>query len=246
MDETLCDNRVLTLLHADTSATELFDPALLPLGGSTVLEQVIKRVQSARFGHNLVVVTSGNRPALSQICALQGVPLEVIPAHAPWQRIEEIAHERGAETLVRCHAHQVFLSPRMLDACALYALESGMDYVTVTRLPQGVSAEAFPIHSFHTLAPLADALPKPLEKTALEAQGDLDTAFLPAPLFMRRPDVRLTLETARDHTIFQQIFESVPVDQHGFHALEEIFAYLDSRPKALQTLRLSDPLRYAA
>ena len=69
-----------------------------------------------------------------------------------WNAFWSAAHAYEARIVVRCQASHPLLDPKMLWASARYADDSGMDLVTVARLPEGVACEAVPVRTLERIA----------------------------------------------------------------------------------------------
>ncbi len=231
MEEIQTHLQVLSVLQASAHWLDDLSPLFLPLGESTVLEQTIRRVRSAKWGTQftlLTTLTEEDAP-LRNFCLQNNIPYIAHHTTNPLEALYHTAHSYNADIVVRCFANQAFVSPRMLDACASWAITSQMDYVTVSRLPMGLPAEAFPIrtldHLYHNQKSVAD------ENTFTLRSPSFDCAFLPAPLHWRRPELRLTLDSHADYSVFQQIYSEVPCRENGLHKYEDVLAYLDKNPQ---------------
>ncbi len=249
MEEIQQENGVLTLLHASTHWCNDIGYLFEPLGESTVLEETLRRVKAAKWGKRFTLLTtlSDEDYPLRKFCWKHNI---AYVAHSNSNSLEAMltcARLHSASIVVRCYANQTFLSPRMLDASVSWALSSEMDYVVVSRLPVGVPAEAFSIHTLERLAQRGMSLEEAQKKHLLQRDSpDFDCAYLPAPLHWRRPELRFTLENAGDYDAFQQIYAEVPQRQDGLHAFEDLLLYLDRNPSLKRRLQAPPPLPLAA
>lgn len=249
MDEIHQENGVLTLLHASTHWCK--DPALLfqPLGETTVLEETIRHVQGAKWGRRFALLTTLTDDDLTfrKFCWQHNI---AYIAHSNTDSLDAMltcARLHDAKVVVRCYANHTFVSPRMLDASASWALSSEMDYVTVSRLPIGIPAEAFALPTLQRLAARKVSLEEAQRTRLLQRNSsEFDCAYLPAPLHWRRPELRLTIEDAEDYEAFCRIYAEVPRRQNGLHAFEDLLVYLDRNPEIKQALQAPPPLQMAA
>lgn len=229
MEEIETSQQVLSVLQASAHWLEDINSLLLPLGDSTVLEQTIQRMRSAKWGalFTLLTTLSDEDAPIRQFCLQRNIPYIAHKTSNPLEALYHTAHAFSADIVVRCFANQTLISPRMLDACASWAISSQMDYVTVSRLPVGLPAEAFPIRTLNQLLHNKQA-----QETNLVAlrSANFDCALLPSPLHWRRPELRLTLDSPADYKVFQQIYTEVPRRENGLHRYEDVLAYLDKNP----------------
>ena len=232
MDEILEMSGVVTVIQARTNASRLPGKVLLPLGKTTVLEQVIRRVQAAGIGGPVVVaIPEGEEDnVLRQQCTHLGVPCFSGSESDVLQRLLDTASAYDAHMVVRCQANNPLLDPKMLWASARYAYDSDMDYVTVARLPVGVACEAFPVR---TLERIAELTIEPLYREQVTnytcLRPDLfERAHLPPPPRLSRPDLRLTLETEADYWFIKRIYEEVEPDSNGVLQLDDVLACIDA------------------
>ena len=123
MDEILEMSGVVTVIQARTNASRLPGKVLLPLGKTTVLEQVIRRVQAAGIGGPVVVaIPEGEEDnVLRQQCTHLGVPCFSGSESDVLQRLLDTASAYDAHMVVRCQANNPLLDPKMLWASARYA-----------------------------------------------------------------------------------------------------------------------------
>lgn len=236
MDEILDDSGVVTVLQAHMRSRCLPGLPLLALGDSTVLGQIIQRIRSARFGQKLVVVTShdADDAPLRDWCAEQGVVCFSGDPDDALDRILRAAEAHNARIVIRCLDSQPLLDPKMLDASARYAIDSGMDYVIVARLPEGVAAEAIPLRTLQrTYEMTNDAQHR--EAVTSFASSHLEyfeRAFLPPPMRLARQDVRLALETEEDYHFLSHLYAEVSPADNGLIRVEDAIAFADYHSQA--------------
>jgi spore coat polysaccharide biosynthesis protein SpsF (cytidylyltransferase family) len=202
------------------------------LGKVTILEEILRRIQSALFGYPLVVVTTSDhedQPIVAW-CAERGVACHAGDLNDPLAAMIQVAQQQEARVVLRCLDSAPLLNPRMLDACARYALDSSLDYVQVGRLPQGVAMEAMLLRTLTRTAALTQ---DPRHRTqvssfALEHPEMFERAFLPPPPRMARPELRFCLETEADYERMARLFREVPACMNGLIRLEDAIAWADS------------------
>ena len=234
MDEMPTLPGVLTVVQARMNASRLPGKPLLPLGQATVLEQTLKRVTAAGLGGLTVVVApAGDEDkALRRACLDLDVPCVEGSEADVLGRILAAAHQYEARLVVRCQASHPLLDPKMLWASAQYAHDSGMDLVTVGRLPHGVACEAMPTRTLERVAELTD---EPFFREQVTAYTSLrpdlfERAHLPPPPRLCRPEIRLALETEDDYWYLKRLYDEVAPDANGLLQLDDVIATIDANP----------------
>lgn len=235
MDEICTADGILAIIPARMKSSRLPGKPLLPLGSSTVLQQVISRVTSANAGQKYLVATTADDSdtPLREFCTTNEIPFFTGSSDDVLARVVMAADECDANYVVICSTSQPLLDPSMLDASARYMLESDMDFVTVSRMPSGVGVDAYPLRTLLlTMEMTEDLLDREnVSRYPLDTQNIFDCAFLPPPTRLAREDLRLILETPTDYAILQRIFSEVPPRMHGLISVEDVILYMDSIPE---------------
>lgn len=226
---------VLTVVQARTNAYRLPGKVMLPLGDTTVLEHVIRRAQASGVnGPVVVALPEGNEDrALRNLCRELDVPHVAGSEEDVLARILSAVQEYEARIVVRCQASHPLLDPKMLWASARYAYDSGMDYVTVARLPIGAASEALPVRTLERIAQCTDA-PRYREEvtTFTSTRPDLfERAHLPPPPRLSRPDLRLCLEDEDDYWFLKRLYEEITPGENGLLDLADVIAHIDANPE---------------
>ncbi|MCS6775818.1 MAG: NTP transferase domain-containing protein [Chloroherpetonaceae bacterium] len=233
MRRTFHPARAVALIVARMDTPGLPGRPLLPLGGTTVLEQVLRRVQAARCVTHCVVATTDrevDRP-LRDFCAHQRVHCCAHPEGDPVSIGLAVAHGFGVGAVALCDDSQPLMSSGMLEACVRYAVDAGMDYVTVKPMPEGTVPEVISVRALTRLASVREDTGydgRVSEWLALYPEW-FESACLPAPIRLRSPDVRLVLETQSDYQQLAEIFLQVPPNSEGLVALEDVLDCLEDR-----------------
>ena len=232
MEEAFGSARTVVLVPARMDTRSLPGRPLLPLGEANVLEQLLRRVSAAKAGGFAVVVTTESnedRP-LREFCAGRGIRCLTDNAGDLVETALQAAEIINGQVVVFCPDSRPFVSPRMIDACARYAVDAGMDYVTVGRLPVGVAPEATPVRTLRRIALMTRASEHRTRVTEFAAAHPalFERAYLPSPPRLTRPDVRLLLETEADYRHLSQIVAEVAPGNDGVIAIEDVLAYLNA------------------
>lgn len=231
MDEWNEPTEAISVIEARMESRRLPGRPLRLLAGLTVLEEIALRAGVSQWASRLLVVTSPSeedRP-IRLLCEEVGLEVLAVEPTRELSALLRCAEQAGARCLAHIPADTVLLDPKMLDACARYALDSEMDSVTVRRLPQGVAVEAVPARTLHHLVETtsgADSLADAVACIAAHPER-FERALLPAPPRLNRPELCLALETEHHYHVLRQLYDAVPPGPDGIIPVTEALAYLD-------------------
>jgi spore coat polysaccharide biosynthesis protein SpsF len=212
------------ILQARLGSSRLPGKALLTIAGQTILEHCLRRLMFA--GVAPVVLATTDRPedqALSDIAERLGASVFRGDTDDVLGRFVAAADAFGFESIVRATGDNPgtdIQAPGRLLA-ALRTAEA--DYVHEEGLPYGAAVEAV----------TRDALVRAANEATQAADREHVTTYvrrnshlfcvvqLPAPASLRRPDVRLTVDTADDLAHVRAIFERTNEDLPSLRRLIE-------------------------
>lgn len=194
--------------------------------GRPLLEILIERVARAASVDRIVVATTidPEDDAIEALAGRLGVGCYRGSVNDVMGRVLGAAEASGADHLVALTGDNPLVDPQLIDDVVAFYRNGGFDYVTTTHMhhsrnwaavrtfPVGVSVQAFPVR---VLADAARIAVDPVERehvsfaiydrperyrlAAFEAAG--------AYAVWRRPDLRLTVDTAEDLALIREIFE---------------------------------------
>ncbi len=185
---------------------------LLDIGGQSMLERVVRRVQRARLVDDIVVATSTN-PADDRIAAAAtelGVGVSRGSEEDVLDRFRKAALEHHAATVVRICADSPFVDPEVTDRVVEALLGSDADYASVKLAPTyplGLDVEAFSREALDEAA--RDAV-EPFERahvTAFMYMHPERFTLLPVVGDRDLHGWRWTVDTAEDLEFARAMFE---------------------------------------
>jgi glutamate-1-semialdehyde 2,1-aminomutase len=220
--------RCVAIVQARMASTRLPGKTLAPLGDTTVLGSVLRRLGSARRVDAVVVATS-TAPAddaVAQFAASAGIAVFRGDESDVLGRYRDAAREVGAEVVVRITADCPFVDPAIVDACVGLLDERRADYasnVMQRTFPDGLDVEVFTAST--------------LERTAAEAEEprfrEHVTPYMRTGHYPKLPDggfrvahlvhassfahLRWTVDTREDLDFCREVLKRLPGD----------FAWLD-------------------
>ncbi|MFA4833307.1 MAG: glycosyltransferase family protein [Patescibacteria group bacterium] len=206
---------ITTIIQARISSTRLPGKVLLPLGGKTVLENVVERVRKAKLIGETVVATSNGKDddKIVELCETRGIKYFRGSLDDVLDRYYQTAKHFQAESICRITADCPLIDPEVIDRVAKKYLEGEYDYVSNTHptatYPDGLDVEIF---SFK-------ALERAWQEAILLSEREHVTSYI-----WNNPDkfkignvknsldlstYRLTIDENKDYELLKKIFKEV-------------------------------------
>jgi spore coat polysaccharide biosynthesis protein SpsF len=185
---------------------------LAPLGGRSVLAQCVERLRAAQIGE--VIVATTTRPEDEAIVAeSRALGVEVMrgPVDDVLARFVSAVAGWTGPYVVRATADNPLVD---IDCAArlLRVLDAGADYVVEEGLPVGATVEAMRVEVLREAGESAtDAYDREHVTPFIRQSADrFAVRAVPAPFELRRPSLRLTVDTRQDLQFVRSL-----VDQAG-------------------------------
>ena len=206
---------ITTIIQARISSTRLPEKVLLPLGGKSVLENVVERAKGAgRIGEIIVATSSGkDDDKIVRLCEEKGIKYFRGNLDDVLDRYYQAAKIFKAENICRITADCPLIDPEIIDQVAEEYLKGGYDYAAnnhpVATYPDGFDVEIF---SFK-------ALEKAWREATLPSEREHVTAYIwnhpdKFKIYNVRNDIdlssyRLTIDEDKDYELLKKIFKEV-------------------------------------
>ncbi len=224
-------------------STRLPGKALIDLAGKPALVRVIERLQMVPSLDGICVATTtlGEDDAI-QDCAAE-TSVACFRASDPDNllgRLLGAAKAFGAETLVYITADCPLADPAIVERAIQEFREADCDYAS-NRLngyayPIGMDVEVFR-NSDLTMANIVATTPRDREHVTTafyEHPEFFNLHSIEPPKNLRRPEIRLTLDTEDDLAFLRAIYDGLRGVPYG---LSEIITFLDANPQLLELNR---------
>lgn len=206
---------ITTIIQARVSSTRLPKKVLLPLGGKTVLENVVERVRKAKYIGEVIVATSNGKDddKIVQLCEKKGIKYFRGSLDDVLDRYYQTAKRFQAENICRITADCPLIDPEVVDRVAKEYLEGEYDFISnthpVATFPDGFDVEIF---SFKTLE-------KAWREAVLLSEREHVTSYIwnnPDKFKICNiknnidlSDYRLTIDEDEDYKLLKKIFKEV-------------------------------------
>lgn len=207
----------LGFLQARMGSTRLPGKALLRIRGKSILERAAERLQAAAALHGVVILTTTqdeDDPLVAEARRFgaevyRGPDLDVL---ARFRLAAEIYHP---DIIVRATGDNPLIDVGSVNRI-VHMLQAGqLDFCMEQDLPYGAATEAVAYEALAAADRLGQ-LPRHREHVTIYIKEHLEefrTAFLDPPAVLRRPEVRLTVDTPADFAFVQGIIGMIPEDR---------------------------------
>lgn len=227
---------VTAIVQARIGSTRLPNKVLLDIAGKPMLEHVFERLSRASCLTHAVLATTDNvkDQILVDFAKRLNIPVVAGSEDDVLARYLLSAQSVSSDYIVRITSDCPLLEPTVIDAMVKHHLDTGADYTSNAArrtFPRGLDAEIIswpclqeagrlgtkPRHREH-VTPYIYENPERFHLEDFEAQG-----------LLRRPDLRLCVDTPEDLRLIREIYsqfyspdQAVPIDQ--------VIQWLDENP----------------
>lgn len=226
--------RTVAIVQARMGSTRLPGKSLMRIEGKPMLAHVLERLGAARSLDRIAVATSTSPKDRAIVALAQGMGIGIFTGSEDdvLDRYYQAARVFGAETVVRITGDCPLIDPAVVDQAVRLFAKGGADYVRTSGFPRGLDTEVF---SFRNL-----------ERAWKEAARDYEREHV-TPYFyrhpemfrvgelvasepLRRPELRLCVDTEEDLSLVREVFARLYVPRGRIFTTEEVIAVLDKEP----------------
>lgn len=232
------------IIQARMGSSRLPNKIMIPLAGKPIIQHVIERCRKSK-ADEIIVATSTNKEndIIEDFCekinclCFRGSEDDVL------DRYFKVALENRADTIIRVTSDCPLIDSKIIDKLIDEFNSNNYDYLSnvLTRtFPRGLDVEIFSFNTLkktHELAKRKEdrehvtsfiyANPNIFKIKGIEAQG-----------FLRRPNLRLTIDTNEDLKVLSSIFTNFS-DKSDVQ-ISDIINYLDKNPEIRDLNRQSE------
>lgn len=218
-------------------STRLPGKVMMPIAGKSLLWHVIERVRQSTKIDKIILATTtlSEDDRLEEFAGNTALPCYRGETEDVLARYYGAATRFGARVVVRICCDDPLLDPQIIDGLIGEHFISGADYTSNTikkTFPLGLDTEVFNY----------DALQKANRKATEDYEREHVTPYIyqhpeifklksvEADEQLRRPDLRLTVDTAEDLKLVREIYKHLYRNDRMFHT-EEVIDLLDRHPE---------------
>jgi spore coat polysaccharide biosynthesis protein SpsF len=216
-------------------STRLPGKVLMRVQGKSILARAVERLGAAQALDGVVVLTTTRDE--DEVVEMEARRLGVEAFRGP--DLDVLARFRLAadcfrpEVIVRATADNPLIDIGSVDRIVRRLIDQGLDYCTEVSLPIGAATE---VMSRDALARVDRLSRQPHHREHVttyfkEHRGEFRASFLEPPEPLRRPDVRITVDTADDLAYVTGLIQALPESGHP-RPLEDYLALASPRNTA--------------
>jgi spore coat polysaccharide biosynthesis protein SpsF len=223
------------------TSSRLPGKVLYPLAGKPALQQMVERVQEARYIDEIVVATTTNTAdePIVQLCdklrvgCFRGSEDDVLA------RVLGAAESADADLICELTGDCPLIDPLIIDEVILAHLSGSHDYTSnffnQRTYPDGLDVQVFPTEILRRVDKLTD---DPIDRVHVSCFIYHNPRLFQLNGLCARPeqfgpDIRITLDTEEDYRLIEAIFDAMATEGRFFHA-SEILGFLKRHPDLLQ------------
>jgi spore coat polysaccharide biosynthesis protein SpsF len=198
------------ILQARLGSRRLPGKVLAPIGGRTILDHCVARLTAS--GLPIVVATTelAEDDAVERAAQRLGVQIFRGPEHDVLARFIGAAHAFAFTEIIRATADNPLVDQGAVPRTVVFRQRVGADHVIECGLPVGTAVEAVSLDALERAAALAT---DPYDREHVTSFIRRDTRFRAlravAPGDVRRPGLRLTVDTPEDLEFIREVYASL-------------------------------------
>jgi spore coat polysaccharide biosynthesis protein SpsF len=208
--------------------------------GRPLLALLVERVSRSAFVDEVVIATTGHESCdpLAEVALAAGAKVFRGSEENVSERVAVAMEEAGADIVVQLTGDNPLVDPAIIDELIRQCVAGGCDFVTNARMPgypEGFEVQVMPIETLRrSHAMSTDSALQEHVCLAVHENPDLfriQDAIASPPL--RRPDLRLTLDTEFDLTVIREVFSALYPANSAFDC-GDVIRFLDRAPDVAQ------------
>jgi spore coat polysaccharide biosynthesis protein SpsF len=216
------------ILQVRLASTRLPGKLLLPLSGKSILEHILLRLSAARTPESIIIATTADTaPRIGELAGQYSAYIHLGSEEDVLLRYVEACGVHHVETVIRATGDNPLVCIPYIDEAVMLHGESGSDLTLFPELPYGTGVEVIDAAVLHEMHRATD---DPFEREHItqylyrHESAYRITRGVPEE-DLRRPDLRLTVDTPEDYgrmcSIYEALYRGTPIDLH------EVIRYLE-------------------
>lgn len=230
-------SKVVAVIQARMGSSRLSGKSLMDVAGKPLLQHVVERIGEAQYVDEVVIATTSTSvdDPIRALAAHLGIRCVSGSEHDVFSRYLKAVRESGAEVVMRITGDCPLIDPRLSDEVVSAYFDQKADYaanIIERTLPRGADTEVFSAAKFTTMdssateprhrehvTPYFREHPELFRLASVEGKGEL-----------RRPDLRLCVDTGEDLELIRGIFEMLGGETNNLFGLLEVVRLMDREP----------------
>ena len=221
------------------TSTRLPGKVLMKICNKTIINLIIERLRQCKKVDDIILAipNTNQNDVLEEYAKKLGCHYYRGSENDVLSRYYQTANHFDVTDIVRVTGDCPLIDPILVDLMIEHYLKEEVDYVAIGiegNFPRGLDAEIF---SFKTLEKVNAEAHHIYEREHVtpyiyEHPEYFKTKFIEASGKLRRPDLRLTVDTTEDLKFVKEIFKNLYKEDQLFYT-EDVIDFLDSHPELL-------------
>ncbi len=233
-------NKVIASIEARIGSTRLPGKVLMDVAGAPALTRLLRRLRRAKRIDGVVLATTDNPrdDALVDWAARENVPCFRGSEDDVLARVVGAQRMMAADVVVEVNGDTPLLDPAVIDMGVAAFAEGSCDVVTTTRkrsFPDGIDTQVFRLKDLEEVAATVFD-PAAREHVSLhfyQTPKRYRVRHLEAPAALRRPDLRLVLDTAADLKLIRAVYARLAPEFGDAFGTGDVIGLIDREPGLL-------------
>lgn len=210
--------KCVAIVQARMTSSRLPGKVLLPLGGKSVLQNIIERLRLSKYIDDVVIATTTNQAddAIIELCDSLNCSYYRGSEDDVLSRVLEVAKKFETDIIVEVTADCPCIDAEITDLCIGNLVENKTDYfsnVVKRTMPRGLDVQAFTLEA--------------LERANEEVDNDIDRQHVSTWIYKNPKGfdkykvgnfssdndyshIRLTLDTEDDYNLLKFVYDAFP------------------------------------
>lgn len=224
------------LITARLKSTRLPRKVMKKIKNRPMISHMLDRLRMAQKPEGIIICTStfAQDDPLEEIASVEGVHCFRGDPDDVLLRLTDAARRYGIGTVISCTADNPFVDPIYIDHLVHFHNKQGNDYSNIEGLPFGTFSYALSYPAMVRACQIKDETDTEVwggyfTETSLFKVGTLSVIDSE----LRRPNLRLTVDTPEDFDLVRRIFDALYHPGKVF-ALKEIVVFCDKHPELVR------------
>jgi spore coat polysaccharide biosynthesis protein SpsF len=224
------------LITARLKSTRLPMKVIKPILGRPMICHMIDRLKLAQKPDQIILCTSSisQDDLLEEIAHKEGIVCFRGDPDDVLFRLTEASGKYGVDVAINCTADNPFVDPVYIDRLLEWHIKQHYDYSITEGLPLGVFAYGLSYSAMLRACQIKDEKDTEVWGGYFTQTGLFRTGILPVTdPEVRRPNLRLTVDTPEDFEVVTKIFEAL-YKEGQFFTLQEIVQWCEQHPEIIK------------
>jgi spore coat polysaccharide biosynthesis protein SpsF len=227
--------KAVSTITVRMKAKRLPSKTVAPIEGKPMIEHLIERLKTAKEPEAIVVCTSTNAQdkLLEDVARRCRVKCYRGSEDDVLRRLLEAAWKEQADFLVSATGDNPLTDPHYVDKIIMKFRETDADYITCLDLPLGTFSYGVKVEALHRVVSSKRETDTEIWGPYFSEPGLFRVARVQVDEDLRRPELRLTVDTPEDLRLIRLIFRALYRPGEIFE-LRDVIHLLDEHPEWLE------------